>query len=360
MSARVRLRLAALAARPRLPPSGATSSSAISRKSSRRARRSSPLARARWFWRQTVRCLVAPPPARRRQSPITPARRFDRCARFWPIFAMPCASSRARRRSRSRSSPSSRSASAPTPRSSASSTPCCCGRCRSSEPDRLVRLFHVPPQDAVPGHDDVLAVARQLLRLAARRTIVRGHGDLPVPAVHADRRRHRAKPSSRARVGAGFFELVRRTAGARPRVPAGGGRAGPAARVVILSDGFWKSHLGGRADVIGRTLTLDGEAYTVVGVMPAQCSRSPRGTSRRSDIWVPLALQSEQRAVREQPQRPGVARLKPGVTLAQAQSELDAISTQLEPESPEADAGWGATIVPAAGADRRRRPRRRS
>ena len=56
-----------------------------------------------------------------------------------------------------------------------------------------------------------------------------------------------------------------------------------AAHVVVLSDGFWKSHLGGAPDVVGRTLTLDGEAYTIVGVMPAALldgvvERSPSAT----------------------------------------------------------------------------------
>ena len=79
-----------------------------------------------------------------------------------------------------------------------------------------------------------------------------------------------------------------RAAGARPRVPAGRGHA-RRGQVVILSDGSGGASSARRPTSIGRTLTLDGEAYTIVGVMPA--AFSVRVVVRRlaRDIWVPLA-----------------------------------------------------------------------
>jgi predicted permease len=145
-------------------------------------------------------------------------------------------------------------------------------------------------------------------------------------------------------VSAGFFEVVR----ARPAL----GRVfrpdedTPAGRhVVILSDRFWRAEVGGQPDVIGRTVELNDESYTVVGVMPATASMAS-WTGMASDVWVPLGLTDEQRAVRGGHNRNGVARLKRGVDLAQAQAEMDAISVRLAREFPQTDEGWGAMVVP--------------
>ena len=95
--------------------------------------------------------------------------------------------------------PFSRSASARIRRSSASSTRSSCGRCRSTQPDRLVRLFHVPPQATFPGIAALFGVGGELLRLAAAGAVVRGHVDLPLPAVRADRQRQRGVGRRRRR-----------------------------------------------------------------------------------------------------------------------------------------------------------------
>jgi putative ABC transport system permease protein len=145
-------------------------------------------------------------------------------------------------------------------------------------------------------------------------------------------------------VSAGFFEIVR----ARPAL----GRAFRAEEdspgrkyVVILSDRFWKTELGGAPDVIGRTLTLNHESYTVVGVMPASASVAS-WTPMASDVWVPLGLTDEQRAARGNHNLDGVARLKEDVDLDRAQSETDAISARLAREFPDTDARWHAAIIP--------------
>jgi predicted permease len=114
---------------------------------------------------------------------------------------------------------------------------------------------------------------------------------------------------------------------------------------VILSDGFWKTALGGAPDVIGRTLKLNDEAYTIVGVMPASTS-VPSWTPLACDVWVPLALSEEQRAGRGNHYLDGVARLKSDVTLARAQAELDAIAARLGREFPKSDGRWAAVVLP--------------
>jgi predicted permease len=146
-------------------------------------------------------------------------------------------------------------------------------------------------------------------------------------------------------VSAGFFEVVR----ARPALgrvfrqeeDTPGGR-----HVVVLSDRFWRTEFGGHPDVIGRTVKLNDEAYTIVGVMPATLSIAS-WTGMASDVWVPLALTDEQRASRGNHNRDGVARLKRDVEPAQAQAEMDAISERFAREFPQTDGrGWGAAVIP--------------
>ncbi|PYR19392.1 MAG: hypothetical protein DMF94_15955 [Acidobacteria bacterium] len=146
-------------------------------------------------------------------------------------------------------------------------------------------------------------------------------------------------------VSAGFFEIVR----ARPALgrvirqeeDTPGGKY-----VVVLSDRFWRTEFGGHPDVIGRTVKLSDEAYTIVGVMPATASVAS-WTGMASDVWIPLALTDEQRAARGNHNRYGVVRLKRDVELAQAQAEMDAISARLAREFPQTDGrGWEAVVIP--------------
>ena len=144
-------------------------------------------------------------------------------------------------------------------------------------------------------------------------------------------------------VSAGFFETVR----ARPAL----GRVfrqeedTPGRKhVVVLSDRFWRTEFGGHPDVIGRTVELADEAYTIVGVLPAHASLAS-WRPMAADLWVPLALSDEQRANRQNHNRGGVARLKRDVALGQAQSEMDAISARLAREFPKSDSRWGAAVI---------------
>jgi predicted permease len=116
--------------------------------------------------------------------------------------------------------------------------------------------------------------------------------------------------------------------------------------VVILSDRFWRTEFGGNPGVIGRTVKFNDEAYSIVGVMPAAASVAS-WTGMASDVWVPLALTDQQRAARGNHNRYGVARLKRGVDVAQAQAEMDAISARLARDFPRTDGrGWGAVVIP--------------
>jgi putative ABC transport system permease protein len=145
-------------------------------------------------------------------------------------------------------------------------------------------------------------------------------------------------------VSAGFFEIVR----ARPAL----GRVFRQAEdtpggkyVVVLSDRFWRTEFNGNPGVIGRTVKLNDEGYTIVGVMPAASSVAS---------WTAMAATSGSRSHSPTSSAPpagnhnrdGVARLKRDVELAQAQAEMDAISARLAREFPKSDDQWGAVVIP--------------
>jgi predicted permease len=111
--------------------------------------------------------------------------------------------------------------------------------------------------------------------------------------------------------------------------------------VVVLGHAIWQTQFGADRHVVGRQIRLDGEPYTVVGVMPASF-RLPGW----AQLWTPLGWNDAQRAVRGNHNYLVLARLKPGATLATAQAELDTISARLQQQYPADDAGWGAVVLP--------------
>ncbi len=116
--------------------------------------------------------------------------------------------------------------------------------------------------------------------------------------------------------------------------------AGP---VVIISAELWQRKFGAAADVPGKSLTLDDKSYTIIGVLPASFN-----LYRGNDVYVPMgqwnnrALQSRSAALGLH----GIGRLKPGITLAQAQEDLDGVMRRLAEAYPEANRGNGAAIIP--------------
>jgi putative ABC transport system permease protein len=114
--------------------------------------------------------------------------------------------------------------------------------------------------------------------------------------------------------------------------------------VLVLSHKLWQRAFGGDPNVIGRNITLSGESYVVVGVMPPQFQFPPFWATR-AEMWTPLDLRS-----RVTDRRGGslrvFARLKPGVALRQAQAEIDAMNKQLALAYPEADTGLNIRVEP--------------
>jgi putative ABC transport system permease protein len=113
-------------------------------------------------------------------------------------------------------------------------------------------------------------------------------------------------------------------------------------RVVLISHGLWQRRFGGEANIVGRSLTLNGESFTVVGVMPKGFQFPNRG----AELWVPIAFSTQEAANRGRHYLEVVARMKQGVTTEQAQAEMSMIATRLQQQYPAYNAHLGATVTP--------------
>ncbi|MFI5337042.1 MAG: ADOP family duplicated permease [Opitutales bacterium] len=110
-------------------------------------------------------------------------------------------------------------------------------------------------------------------------------------------------------------------------------------QVIVLSYQYWMRRFAGEPGIVGRTLRLDGEPVTVIGVMPEQFD-TPMVLGSR-EIWKPLAMNAGLAKVRDGYWLQAVARLKPGVSLAQAQANLNTIAARLSHDYPLTDAQCG-------------------
>jgi putative ABC transport system permease protein len=123
-------------------------------------------------------------------------------------------------------------------------------------------------------------------------------------------------------------------------------------RVVLISYALWQRRFGGARDVLGRVVTLSGERYSIIGVMPRGFG-FPRGAELpaglqfgpRTDVWAPLPFTEEDRRNYGTMNLSAVARLAPGVTRAAAQAEVDALATRVFKEIGFPDGRFGYAIV---------------
>jgi predicted permease len=140
----------------------------------------------------------------------------------------------------------------------------------------------------------------------------------------------------------GFFEIF--------RTPALVGRffsreeeqfGGPA--VLVISHGLWQRRFAADPGVVGSTLALGDQSYTILGVMPPSFQYPTAST----ELWVPKQANQELLRIRQvRFYRFTVGRLKPAVTLDQARADLEAVQARLAEQYPETDAGWTARIEP--------------
>jgi putative ABC transport system permease protein len=143
----------------------------------------------------------------------------------------------------------------------------------------------------------------------------------------------------------GMFSMmgVKPLAG-RAFVPEDGQGATP---VAVISENLWRNRLGADPRIVGSTIELDKRAFAVIGVMPAGFRYPPAAQSE--ELWIPLV---QDPLFGPWMKRPGghwlhvVGRLRPGVSLAEAQSEMDIVNGRVTKEFPDQDAGWIVRLVP--------------
>jgi macrolide transport system ATP-binding/permease protein len=151
-----------------------------------------------------------------------------------------------------------------------------------------------------------------------------------------------AEPIPAARVSDGFF----RTLGVKPMLGRdflpGEDRPGQA-KIVMLPYGTWMKRYGARKDIIGQSVVLSGDTYTVVGVLPREFSFAPRGNA---EFWIPLLEKNGCEERRSCHNLDGIGRLREEVTPQAALEEMKAIAAQLAKQYPGSNQGQGASVFP--------------
>ena len=124
-------------------------------------------------------------------------------------------------------------------------------------------------------------------------------------------------------------------------------------RVVVISHNLWQRRFGAAPDLVGQSLKLNGVDFTVIGIMPPTF-HFPRQTDLptpyvflpQTDVWVPLDYGPQEWAHRLNRNLVAIGRLKPHVSLGQAQAEMDALSQRQAEDFPDSNAGWIVRLVP--------------
>ena len=195
------------------------------------------------------------------------------------------------------------------------------------EPDRLVAIHEVS-RDTARGN----LSAGNFVDTAAEQTVFQAMA-ASSGASMAMARDVGAERVAGLRVTGGWFDVwgvapaLGRVFGAAEDEP---GRE----QVVVLSHRFWTRQFAADPGMLGRTITLDGRPYTVIGVMPASFDFTAEGTA----LWVPIAFTPERKAMHDEHYLTVYARLRPGTSLQQASQQLTLIAKGLEQRFPKDNA----------------------
>jgi len=202
-----------------------------------------------------------------------------------------------------------------------------------TQPDRLVMLWERAPRFA---HNRVsplnfLDWSEQQRAFASVAAIAGGGRTLTSSGGEAERIPGQAVTSQ-------FFDVlgVRAIAG----VTFGPDAAADQRSVVVIGERLWRDRFGGDRSAIGRTITLDGQPHTIIGVAPAGFQ-----ILYASDIWT-LFVPRRSSEQRRQHYLQVIGRLKPGVTLEQAKADMGGVADQIATIAPDTNKGWGVTIEP--------------
>jgi predicted permease len=214
------------------------------------------------------------------------------------------------------------------------------------DPGRLVylytpnRQFKVPAEVFGPAYADFYDLKRDSHSLQDMTVFGQSVFSLALPGT--------AERVSAARVDGDFFRTFQSIAELGREISPDDNLLGHE-KIAVISHALWQSMFGSAPDILHRSLLLDGTNYQIVGVMP-RGFEYPHSTDlaygesqyKTTQVWVPLALTPQQTADRDNSSGNAVARLKPGVSIAQAQAEMAAIMARLD--KLHQMNGWGALI----------------
>lgn len=207
------------------------------------------------------------------------------------------------------------------------------------ESERIVDVWHTPPQQSFPGLDRFSVSPANYLDWKAQSSsfdqmsvysytgFSLSTGGDPVPLIGAA-------------VSSDFFSVLRTNAMQGRTFTVDDERPGRD-QVVVIGYGLWQRAFGANPGVVGQPVIINSRSFTVVGIMPAGFE-----FPRQADLWVPLAWDDKERQIRSIHDYLVIARLKQDVSLNQAQAEMSTISSRLEQQYPEEDKGWGAVVIP--------------
>lgn len=223
------------------------------------------------------------------------------------------------------------------------------------DPERLVYLFSpnpnlkIPAEVICPAYGDYYDLRRESRSFESMSNFVQVMLNLD--------ERGAVQQIGSARVDEDFFRTLQSQPEIGRAITAEDAQAGHD-RVVVISHSLWMSLFGGRADVLQQSLVLEKASYRIIGVMPPEFeypfgSDLPYGDShiKFTQIWVPLVLNAKERSAREPDDNDTIARLRPGVTVREAQAEMAGIMARLDkqyPGDPNSEMGnmrqWGALV----------------
>ena len=221
------------------------------------------------------------------------------------------------------------------------------------DPQRLVYLFtpnpnwKVPPEVICPGYGDFCEIKRGNKSFTEMTTYEQALFKVTTPGA--------TQPIGAARVDESFFSTLQSTPELGRTINAEDNQPGHS-NVALISHSLWISMFGANADVLERSLELNGARYQIIGVMPSAfeypfSSDLPYGNPHiaSTKIWVPLALTPKQRADRGIDDNVVVARLRAGVSREQAQSEFGAMMARFDRLYPTEFGDWGALVESFTG-----------
>jgi predicted permease len=210
------------------------------------------------------------------------------------------------------------------------------------DPARLVFLYEpipgiprAPLEAWAPVNGDFFTWQRQSRSFASMAMFTKGQLNASLGDATGHATGDAAFDATGSRVTADFF----RTLGVSPvlgravdNADTQPGHAG----VVVISHSLWRSRFGGESNVLGKEMLINARPYRIIGVMPAGFA-FPHGTEsleavgKSTDIWLPWTMTPQQRASRDDNPGNAIGRLRPGVSLSQAQAEIAAITSRFDP-----------------------------